>query len=341
MLEGNLTSKMERKENDSDEEVTLMIGRFKRFMKSHKKRMTSKVKDEKNMTSSKKGGEAMITNWSDSEVEVVERCSTSSIECKNNYFAFPISYQEEAQTVTKCLSLEELKKGDLKSRDQKGASLREASIDDVTHESTSVRSFDQDSSCSGNSSDSVVDYQEFIDYLQKCLKKKNDVVLRLSEDNLQLRTKLTHLDEEVSLIKVNEVMMEKELEEARSSLAKMTSGSDMDDSLKMDVIDVSEYEKEIEDCHQRMKAMKDELANKENSLRIFKEREMRCLEELKKAKVKQPQAQGKSKVSSKQPSTQGKSTQALASQPKPRQSKKKGQVLEKSITSSNKPTMRK
>ena len=121
----------------------------------------------------------------------------------------------------------------------------------------------------------------------------------------------------------------------------MTSSSDMDDSLKTDVIDMSKYEKEIKDCHQRMKAMKDELANKENSLRIFKEREMRCLEELKKAKVKQPQAQGKSKASSKQPSTQGKSTQALASQPKPRQSKKKGQVLEKSITSSNKPTMRK
>ena len=101
-----MTSKMERKENDSDEEVTLMIGRFRRFMKSHKKRMTSKVKEEKNMTSSKKGGEAMITNWSDSEVEVVERCSTSSIECKNNYFAFPVSYQERAQIVTKCLSLE-------------------------------------------------------------------------------------------------------------------------------------------------------------------------------------------------------------------------------------------
>ena len=230
----------------------------------------------------------MIATWSDSEVEVVERCSTSSIECKNNYSAFPVSYQEEAQIVTKCLSLEEFKKGDLKSGDQKGASLREASIDDMTHESTSGRSFDQDSSCSGNSSDSVVDYKEFIDYLQKCLKKKKDEVLRLSEDNLQLRAKVTHLDEEVSLIQVNEVMMEKELEEARNTLAKMTSGFDRNDSLKTDVIDVSKYEKEIEDCHLRMKATKDELANKDNSLRIVKEKEMRCLEELKKAKVKQP-----------------------------------------------------
>ena len=340
-LEGNLTSIVERKDIDSDEEVTLMVERFRRFMKSHKKRMTSKVKEEKKITLSKKRMEAMIATWSDNEVEVVEGCSTSSIECAYNYFTFPVSYQEEAQTVTKCLSLEEFKKGNLKSGDQRGASLREASIDDMTHESITGRSFDQGSTCSGNSSDSVVDYQEFIDFLRKCLKKKKDEVFRLHEDNLHLRAKVTHLDEEVSLIQVNEVMMEKELEEARNTLAKMTSGSDMDDSLKTDVIDVSEYEKEIEDCHQRMKAMKDELANKENSLKLVKEREMRCLEELKKAKVKQPQAQGKSKASSKQPSTQGKSTQALASQPKPRQSKKKGQVLEKSITSSNKPTIKK
>ena len=283
----------------------------------------------------------MISTWSDSEVEVVEGCSTISIECENNYFAFSVSYQEEAHTVTKCLSPEEFKKDDLKSGDQRGASLREASIDDVTHESTIRRSFDQESTCFGNSSDNVINYQEFIDYLRKCLKKKNDVVLRLSEDNLQLRTKVTHLDEEVSLIKVNEVMMEKELEVARNTLAKMTSGSDMDDSLKTDMIDVSKYDKEIENCHQQMKVMKDELANKENSLKLVKEREMRCLEELKKAKVKQPQAQGKSKASSKQPLTQRKSTQALASQLKPRQSKKKGQVFEKSTISSNKPTRRK
>ena len=54
----------------------------------------------------------------------------------------------------------------------------------------------------------------------------------------------------MSLIKVNEVMIEKELEEARNTLAKMTSGSDMDDSLKTNMVDVSKYEKEIEYCHQ-------------------------------------------------------------------------------------------
>ena len=66
------------------------------------KRMTSKVKDEKNMTSkvkekkkmtpSKKKGEATIAAWRDSEVKVVEECSTSSVECENNYLTFPVSY---------------------------------------------------------------------------------------------------------------------------------------------------------------------------------------------------------------------------------------------------------
>ena len=72
----------------------------------------------------------------------------------------------------------------------------------------------------------------------------------------------------------------------------------MDDSLKVDIVDVSKYEKEIEDCHQRMKAMKDELASKENSLRIVRDKEKRYFQELKKGKILQPQAQGKCKASS-------------------------------------------
>ena len=34
-----------------------------------------------------------------------------------------------------------------------------------------------------------------------------------------------------------------ELEEGRTSLAKMTSGSEVDDSLKVDLIEVSKYKK--------------------------------------------------------------------------------------------------
>ena len=45
----------------------------------------------------------------------------------------------------------------------------------------------------------------------------------------------------------------------------------MDDSLKVDIVDVSKYEKEIGDCHQRVKATKDEIANKDISLKIVKE----------------------------------------------------------------------
>ena len=43
--------------------------------------------------------------------------------------------------------------------------------------------------------------------------------------------------------------------------------------------------------------MKDELAYKEDSLKFFKEREMRRLQDLKKGKILQPQAQGKCKAS--------------------------------------------
>ena len=118
----SVTSNVERKAIDSDKEVTLMIERFKRFMKSQKKGLTSKVKEEKKMTllkkdeaskdyssriddpclecgelghfaymcgnlKYKKGREAMITTWSVSEVEVVEECSISSVDCEINYFA--------------------------------------------------------------------------------------------------------------------------------------------------------------------------------------------------------------------------------------------------------------
>ena len=43
-------SEFEREEIDSNVEMTLMIERFKRFVKSQKK-MTSEVKEEKKMTS--------------------------------------------------------------------------------------------------------------------------------------------------------------------------------------------------------------------------------------------------------------------------------------------------
>ena len=139
--------------------------------------------------------------------------------------------------------------------------------------------------------------QEFIDSLQKSLKVREDDILRLEKDNLQLHAKMTHLDDEVRCVKDIEGKLKMELEEARTSLAKMTSGSDMGDSLKVDLIEVSKYKKEIEDCHQRLKAMKNELACKEDSLKIVKEREMRRFQDLKKGKILQPQAQGKCKAS--------------------------------------------
>ena len=73
--------------------------------------------------------------------------------------------------------------------------MGEANRDDMTHASTSGISFNQESTCSENSNDNVVNYQEFIDYLQKGLKKKKNDILRIKEDNLQLRAKVTHLDE--------------------------------------------------------------------------------------------------------------------------------------------------
>ena len=87
-------SEFEREEIDSDEETTLFIERFERFVKSQKK-MTSKVKEEKKMTSLRKKGGALIATWKDSEVEVVEGFSTSLVRCENNYFTFSVSYHEE------------------------------------------------------------------------------------------------------------------------------------------------------------------------------------------------------------------------------------------------------
>ena len=273
----------EREEIDSDEEMTFLLKRFRKFVKSHKKRMTP----------SKKKGEAMIATWRDSEVEVVEGFSTSLDKCENNYFTFSVSYQEETQDVTKCVSLEDFKIGDLKLGNRRGACLRDASLEEMTLTSSSERCFDHGSSCSENSCVNLVDNQEFIDSLQKSLKEKENDILRLEKDNLQLKAKVTLLDDEVRCVKDIEGKLKMELEEARSSLAKMTSSSDMDDSLKMNLNEVSKYKKEIDDYHQRIKAMKDELANKENSLKIIKEKEMRYFEDLKKAKIKQPQAQGK------------------------------------------------
>ena len=277
----------EREEIDSDEEMTFLLKRFRKFVKSHKKRMTP----------SKKKGEAMIATWRDSEVEVVEGFSTSLDKCENNYFTFSVSYQEETQDVTKCVSLEDFKIGDLKLGNRRGACLRDASLEEMTLTSSSERCFDHGSSCSENSCVNLVDNQEFIDSLQKSLKEKENDILRLEKDNLQLSAKMTHLDDEVRCVKDIKGKLKMELEEARTSLAKMTLGSDMDDSLKVDIVVVSKYEKEIEDCHQRMKAMKDELACKENSLRIFRDKEKRHLQELKKGKILQPQAQGKCKAS--------------------------------------------
>ena len=120
-------SDFEGEEIDSDEEMILFIERFRRFVKSQRKmtskgkeekKMTHKVKKEKKMTPSKKKGEALIATRRDSEVEVVEGCSTSSVECENNYFTFPVSYHEEAQAITKCVSLEDLKIDDLKFGNQ-------------------------------------------------------------------------------------------------------------------------------------------------------------------------------------------------------------------------------
>ena len=53
-------SGFEREEIDSNEDVTLMIERFRRFMKSQKK-MTSKVMEEKKMTSKVKEEEKMTS----------------------------------------------------------------------------------------------------------------------------------------------------------------------------------------------------------------------------------------------------------------------------------------
>ena len=98
-----MTSKVMREKIDFDKEMTLMVERFRRFMKSHKKKMTSKEKEEMKMTLLKKGdkskdkssrideqclkcdgfghiasmcsnlkykkeGDVMIASWSDSEV---------------------------------------------------------------------------------------------------------------------------------------------------------------------------------------------------------------------------------------------------------------------------------
>ena len=115
-------SEFEREEIDSDEEMTFLLKRFRKFVKSHKKRMTP----------SKKKGEAMIATWRDSEVEVVEGFSTSLDECENTYLTLPVSYQEETQDVTKCVSLEDFKIGDLKFVNRRGACLREASLNDMT-----------------------------------------------------------------------------------------------------------------------------------------------------------------------------------------------------------------
>ena len=79
------------------------------------------------------------------------------------------------------------------------------------------------------------------------MKKKDEEIKKLKKENLQLRTKI-------------------------------------DDSLKTDLIEMSKYKKEIEDCHQRMKAMKDEIASKENSLRIVRDKKMRHLQDLKRVR---------------------------------------------------------
>ncbi|KAI9162316.1 hypothetical protein LWI28_026047 [Acer negundo] len=224
----------------SDEGLTSKVNK--------EKKMTSMVKEEKKITFPKKkksialktskhdknGGVGMIATRRDSEVEVVEVCSTSLVE----YFNI----------------------GDLKLENRNGASLREASLDDMTLISTTERCFDHSSSSSGNSCVNLADNQEFIDSLQKSLKEKENDILRLEKDNLQLHAKMTHLNDEVRCVKGIEGKLKMELEEARSSFAKMTSSLDINDSLKVDIVAMSKYEKEIEDCHQRIKAMKDELA---------------------------------------------------------------------------------
>ena len=94
----------------------------------------------------------------DNKVKVVEESPSSLNDCEKNYFAFPVSYHEDAQAFTKIL--EGPKNGDLKSGDK-----REAIIEDMSHESSSGRSFDQESTCSENSNGSMINYQELIDFL--------------------------------------------------------------------------------------------------------------------------------------------------------------------------------
>ena len=77
--------------------------------------------------------------------------------------------------------------------------LREASLEEMTLTSSSERCFDHGSSCSRNSCGNLVDNQEFIDSLQKSLKEKENDILRLEKDNLQLHSNMTHLDDEVTL----------------------------------------------------------------------------------------------------------------------------------------------
>ena len=143
----------------------------------------------------------------DNKVKVVEESPSRLNDCEKNYFAFPVSYHEDAQAFTKIL--EGPKNGDLKSGDKRGARLREAIIEDMSHESSSGRSFDQESTCSENSNGSRINYQKFIDFLQQCLKDRKEKIMRLNEENLQLRTQVSHLDEEVTLVKVNEFRLGK------------------------------------------------------------------------------------------------------------------------------------
>ena len=71
----------------------------------------------------------------DNKVKVVEESPLSLNDCENSYFTFPVSYHEDAQAFTKIL--EGPKNGDLKSEDKRGARLREAIIEDMSHESSS------------------------------------------------------------------------------------------------------------------------------------------------------------------------------------------------------------
>ena len=347
------TSKVEKEDDDSDEEVAQMVKKFKKFLRVQKD--DSKNVEPSQEKSSRKGiqcfecggyghiskvcgnlknkriREEMATSSSDSES--VEDFSSDE-ELANYYTAFGASHVdviEEGKNASIC-DLEE-------GVDEKVA---RSVIDEATQgELACMTSNDQDKdlderkideccsySCDDDSSDLEIfdnkermSYEDFMTFFHDSLKKKKKEIFRLKEDNLQLREKVILLDEEVELVKKNEDKLKKELEEARMSLAKFTSGTEKlnimlgcgkmpSDKRGLGFVDdkatpssnKTSFVKEIvpklppqSSCHKKTLEVGE--SSKSAPLKIIKDKEMRYLEVLKKAKIKQPQAQGKSLAS--------------------------------------------